>query len=277
MPHPLTADQQDEFARRGVLSLPGFFPTADIAIMRDRLWADLETRYGLMRRDASSWPTSPPSQFQTLRRSGAFAALASPKLFALADALIGPGRWAAPEHWGAPLVTFPSLAPVLPRPPWHLDIGGQEPLSPLPTLRIFTFLEPVGARGGGTLYVAGSHHHALACERFHGAPVRSAQVRDWLKRHPWFDRLLATPTESLRCLIDVEAQIGAHAVALGEMTGQPGDLIIMHPALLHAPNHNGCDRPRMMLTDSLHRRRRVVARGRGEAHGRPDHDIFVSR
>jgi hypothetical protein len=254
MPHPLTADQQEEFARKGVLSLPGFFSTTDIAIMRDRLWADLEARYRLRRQHPGSWPTASPSQFQKLRRSGAFAALASLKLFALADALIGAGLWEGPKHWGAPLVTFPSLAPVLPRPPWHLDIGGQEPLSPLPTLRIFTFLEPVGAHGGGTLYVAGSHHHALACERFQGAPVRSVQVRDWLKQHPWFARLLATPTESLRSLIGVEAQVGARVVALGEMTGQPGDLIIMHPALLHAPNHNACDRPRMMLTDSIRRR-----------------------
>lgn len=257
MPHPLTTDQQEEFARRGVLSLPGFFPMSDISIMRDRLWEDLEARYRLRRQHPGSWPTASPSQFQKLRRSGAFAALASPELTALADALIGPGLWAAPEHWGAPLVTFPSLTPVLPRPPWHLDIGGQELLSPLPTLRIFTFLEPAGAHGGGTLYVAGSHHHALACERFHGTPVRSAQVRDWLKQDPWFARLLATPTGSLRSLIGADAQVGAHTVTLGEMTGQPGDLIIMRPALLHAPNHNACDRPRMMLTDSIRRREKA--------------------
>lgn len=56
MPHPLTADQQEEFARKGMLSLPGFFPTADIAIMRDRLWEDLEARYRLSRQHPGSWP-----------------------------------------------------------------------------------------------------------------------------------------------------------------------------------------------------------------------------
>jgi hypothetical protein len=251
----LTREQLDEFERRGVLRLRGFYPKADIDGMANRLWADLENRHGMRRDRPESWTVASPARFYALKRSGAFDALGSPKLFDLADALLGAGAWEKPARWGGPLVTFPTPAPSLPRPPWHLDIGGVERLSPLPTLRAFTFLESAPPHGGGTLYVAGSHGLAMDIERAHGGPVRSAQVRDRLKaEHPWFASLLGAPTADLRALINIEARVGPHSVRLEEMTGAPGDLIIMHPAILHGTAHNALDRPRIMLTEWIPRR-----------------------
>ena len=251
----LTPGQRDEFERRGVVRLPGFYPSADIDLMADRLWTDLETRYRLRRDRPESWTTASPTEFQAIKRSGAFGALGSPALLGLADALLGAGGWDKPAHWGIPLVTFPTRAPALPRPPWHLDITGGHRLDPLQILRVFTFLEPAPPHGGGTLYVAGSHRLAMEIERVHGGPVKSAPVRDRLKaEHPWFARLLAAPTAELRAFIDEQAQAGGHPVRLEEMTGAPGDLIIMHPAILHGSAHNGRDRPRMMLTEWIPRR-----------------------
>jgi hypothetical protein len=92
-------------------------------------------------------------------------------------------------------------------------------------------------------------------ETDHGGPVRSAQVRDRLKaEHPWFARLLTAPTADLRAFINIEAQVGSRSVRLEEMTGAPGDLIIMHPAVLHGTAHNALDRPRIMLTEWIRRR-----------------------
>jgi hypothetical protein len=251
----LTREQLDEFERRGVVRLQGFYPKADIDLMADRLWADLEKRFGMRRDQPESWTVASPAHFQALKRSGAFSALGSPKLFDLADALLGAGGWDKPARWGGPLVTFPTPVPRLSRPPWHLDIGGVERLSPLPVLRVFTFPEPALPHGGGTLYVAGSHRLAMDVERAHGGPVRSAQVRDRLKaEHPWFAGLLTTPTADLRALINIEALADSHPVRLEEMTGAPGDLIVMHPAILHGTAHNGLDRPRIMLTEWIPRR-----------------------
>jgi len=85
-------------------------------------------------------------------------------------------------------------------------------------------------------------------------------VRERLRaEHPWFARLLAAPTADLRGLIDTEAQAGVRLVRLEEMTGDPGDLIVMHPAILHGAAHNALDRPRMMLTEWILRRERIVA------------------
>jgi hypothetical protein len=256
----LTREQLDEFERRGVVRLRRFYPQADIDPMADRLWADLGIRYGMHRDRPESWTVASPAQFQALKRSGAFSALGSSDLFALADALLGAGGWDKPLHWGGPLVTFPTSAPSPPRPPWHLDIGGVERLNPLPVLRVFTFLEPMLPHGGGTLYVAGSHRLAMDVERAHGRPVRSAQVRDRLKSdHPWFAGLFTTPTADLRALINTEARVGDCPVRLEEMTGDPGDLIVMHPAILHGAAHNALDRPRIMLTEWIPRRDSVGA------------------
>jgi hypothetical protein len=251
----LTREQLDEFEHRGVVRLPGFYPKADIDVMADRLWADLEKRFGMRRDRPESWTVVFPAQFKTLKRSGAFNALGSPRLYNLADALLGPGNWDKPAFWGAPLVTFPTPVPIPPRPGWHLDIGGVERLSPLPTLRVFTFLEPVLPHGGGTLVVTGSHRLAMEIERRLGRPVRSAEVCDRLRAdHPWFARLLGTPAADLRALIEVEARTGSHRVRLEEMTGAPGDVIVMHPATLHAVAHNALARPRLMLTEWIPRR-----------------------
>jgi hypothetical protein len=252
---PFTSEQRKEFDRRGIVRLPGFYPRDAIDLMAARLWADLERRFGVIRDRPETWTVVGPAQFQALNRSGAFSALGSAKMFDLADALLGAGAWDEPAPWGGPLVTFPSPAPRLQRPAWHLDIGGVESLNPLPVLRVFTFLEPMQPNGGGTLYVAGSHRLALEIERVHDGPVRSAYVRERLKsEYPWFASLLAARGVHVRELINVESQVGDYSVRLEEMTGAPGDLIIMHPAILHGGWHNALDRPRMMLTAWIYRR-----------------------
>ena len=84
--------------------------------------------------------------------------------------------------------------------------------------------------------------------------MRSADVRERLRaEHPWFAGLLAARGLQVRALMDVEAQVGGHSVRLEEMTGAPGDLIVMHPAILHGTGHNASDRPRMMLTEWIYR------------------------
>ncbi len=256
----LTREQLEAFDRLGVLRLPGFYPKADIALMADRLWADIALRFGVLRDRPETWTVASPAHFQAVKRAGAFDALGSPRLLALADALLGAGAWHGPKPWGGPLVTFPSPTPSLRRPPWHLDIGGLERLSPLPILRTFTFLEPSAPGGGGTLYVAGSYQFAVEIEREGDGPVRSAQIRERLRRdHLWFARLLAADSVQVRTLLNAEARVADHNVRLEEMTGAPGDLIIMHPATLHATAHNGLDRPRMMLTSWIYRRDGVAA------------------
>jgi hypothetical protein len=167
--------------------------------MANRLWSDMERRFGMLRGRPDSWTVAGPAQFQALVRGGAFDALGSPRMAELADALLEAGAWDPPTHWGTPLVTFPTPSWRLPRPPWHLDTRACRCLSPMPVLRAFTFLEPVRPGGGGTLYVWGSHRLALEMDRAPGGSVmRSADSRKRLSaEHPWFARLLAAPVSAI--------------------------------------------------------------------------------
>lgn len=254
-PFDLSPDQRAAFDRTGLLRLAGFYPPAAAAAMADRVWEDLERRFGRLRDRPDTWTGPAPGKFQALKRSGAFAPLGSPELFALADALMGAGCWDAPARWGGLLLTFPSATPPERRPAWHLDIFGDQPLTPLPILRIFTFLEPVPPGGGGTLCIAGSHRLALAMEQATGGPIRSETAcRALRSRHDWFARMLEAPHAALVPEIGIDAEVAGEVIRLEEMTGAPGDLVVMHPGLVHGGTHNRSDRPRIMLTEWLMRR-----------------------
>jgi ectoine hydroxylase-related dioxygenase (phytanoyl-CoA dioxygenase family) len=138
---------------------------------------------------------------------------------------------------------------------WHLDYPAEGPGGPAPAMRVFVFLEPVRPHGGGTLYVAGSHRLIMNLAAGAPRPVPSAKMRERLKAaDPWFTRLWATPGDEVRGLLGETAQVRGVDVAVEEMTGEAGDLILMHPLMLHGLSHNALDRPRMMLVESLARR-----------------------
>ena len=253
-PFTLSAEQRAEFDARGVLRLPGFHDPAAITPMADALWADLGERLGLVRGRPETWHMVRPAQFQGLTHGGAFDALGSPKTRALADDLLGAGEWETPRRWGQPLVTFPSATCDLSGPVWHFDLPGNDWRVGLPGLRLFTFLEPVGPGGGGTLVVAGAHRLALDIARASG-PIPSATMRKKLKAaHPWFARMVEAPMAAVPDYLGVPAQVGGVEVMVEAMTGAPGDLIVMHPLMPHGISHNGSDRARMMVVSTVWRK-----------------------
>ena len=257
----LSAAQRETLDHVGVLRLAAFFPVAEIAAMADALWADLERRFGIARDRPETWSKVRPGQFQAVERAGAFSGLGSTAMLGLADSLLGAGAWEPPKRWGQPLVTFPSETWDLPRVMWHLDYPAIEARpGALPALKLFTFLEPVPPHGGGTLYVAGSHRLAMEAARGRRRAIPSSKVRQRLEAdHPWFARLWAIAGDEVHALIGVDTLVAGVEVRIGEMTGDPGDLVVMHPAMLHGLAHNALDRPRMMLTQALLQKDRPFA------------------
>jgi len=251
----LSPTQRAEFDRRGILALPQFFAADDIARMRDALWADLEKRFGMRRAHPETWSVVRPAHFQKLGRSGAFDCLASPAFLSLVDTLMGKDTWTVPRHWGLPLVTMPSREPDLARVMWHFDVPGADYRNQLPAVRAFAFLEPAVADGGGTLVVTGSHLVGMALLG-DGEVLASAKLRVRLKsEHPWFAELYEhASAPEIRARINDRETIAGVDVEIVQMTGEPGDLILMHPLLLHGVAHNATDRPRMMVTLSAWRK-----------------------
>ena len=253
----LTAEQRSEFERAGALFIPGYFPADDMARMADAVWTDMHQRFGIDRERPETWTTERPAKFQKLIRSGAFRALGSERLFAIGDAFFGAGAWEMPKRFGFPLVTFAAApAPERAKPLWHTDIPPSMSVEALCCMRIFTFLEPVHPRGGGTLFIEGSHRLAMKIAgRTPGETVRSADVRETLgKENCWFADLFRSSGEDIVARFSHSNEMANGVdVRVREMTGEAGGLVLMHPAMLHAGTENHLRSPRMMLTEWLWR------------------------
>ena len=197
-----------------------------------------------------------PAHFQKLTGTGAFDAMATGQLCAVIDGLLGAGRWQRPAHWGRPLVTFPNPGTAwdVPTSDWHLDSQDLE----LTMVAVFAHLVPVRPRGGGTLVITGSHRLTTpAGPEAANAPVRSREVKAYLSTlHPWLRDLWSAGGDAGRIhrYLTAGAVIDGVEVRVEELTGEPGDAVIMHPRLLHVAAPNTLDSPRLMLLQFLRRR-----------------------
>lgn len=130
---------------------------------------------------------------------------------------------------------------TLPHKNWHIDF----PLLPeggIPGIQIFTFLERVIPTGGGTLVVAGSHRFVNESRR-----IRSQEVRQLLKREPYFDDLLSGRVENRHRFLQEPTRVGDIEVQVVELHGDPGDVYFMDVRLLHTFAPNASPTPRIML------------------------------
>ena len=84
----------------------------------------------------------------------------------------------------------------------------------------------------------------------------SAEVRDRLaERHAWLRDLWSNDNaDRIRRFIVEGTQLEGHSLRVLELVGAPGDVVLMHPRLFHAPSRNVGVRPRMMVSQSLFRR-----------------------
>ncbi|HWA61050.1 MAG TPA: phytanoyl-CoA dioxygenase family protein [Caulobacteraceae bacterium] len=252
----LTARQLAAFDADGVLRLPGFFPASIVETMASRLWNDLEARFGARRNEPRTWPRGMAFKFQDLVRGGAFNLVDTPDLGAVMDTLVGAGAWDRPKVWGQPLVTFPDdQAWDLRRLAWHTDYPATALDRPLPAVRFFVYLGAVRPRGGATLVVRGSHLAMMALARDAGASIRSADARSLLEaRSAWLRGLFskcADDGDRVTRFMDQDGDLCGHPVRVVELTGEPGDLVLMHPGMLHTASPNVLDEPRLMLVKSI--------------------------
>jgi ectoine hydroxylase-related dioxygenase (phytanoyl-CoA dioxygenase family) len=248
----LSPAQRDEFDRLGILRLPATIPLAEVTAMRQRVWKDLLDRHAIHADRPETWTVHMPAQFQKLTGTGAFDAMATAQICEVVDDLLGAGCWERPAHWGRPLVTFPRPGSAwdVPASNWHIDTRDLE----LTMVVVFAHLAPVRPRGGGTLVVTGSHRLATPAG---AVPVRSAEVKAHLRRlHPWLRDLwnIGGDADRIHRYMVAGAVIDGVRVRVQELTGEPGDAVIMHPRLLHVMAPNSLDAPRMMLLQFLHRR-----------------------
>ena len=260
----LTPDQVASFEHTGLLALSKPVPADRIAGMSDAIWEFLATRHNRRRDQPETWTRIDRRPgFQTLTRSGAFDALGG-HVSPYVDALLGRRAWKVPTHWGHPLITFPTPGTPwrIPASGWHVD-AHRWSSGAVPGVVAFTFVEQVQPRGGGTLVLSGSHHLTWdLCQRSGGFAKTSQMKTALTDADRWFADLWAGPTgdpQRLSRYMRRGVVIDGIDVRVVELSGEPGDVVLMNPRCLHAPAPNTNAFPRLMLSDFLDRLRKETA------------------
>ncbi len=240
----LTPNQSEEYAREGVVRISGAIDLDAIEGMTSTLKRKLAARREQVARPA-----------QLSSKTGEFNAMASPELRAILDQILG--AWEEPANWGLPLVSFHTGEPTwdVPHAHWHLDLGARP--GELRLARAFAVLAPSRPTGGGTGYVAGSHRLFQALATKIGRALPSAKARRHLEaQSPWLAALTSRRQDEdrVRRFMQEGCEVDGIHLRVCEMLGEPGDIILMHPLMLHAPTSNVLATPRMMLTQFVYAR-----------------------
>jgi hypothetical protein len=255
----LTAEQREEFDRSGPVRLPGAIAPSAVQEMCDCVWDAVERRAEVRRDDPSTWKAQRITGLHDLPESANFERLASPAVCEALDAIFGTRNWERPERRFSMLVAFPeSSGPWdVPHQNWHLDYPVVRGLENNFAVRIFVILEKLNHAGGGTLFIAGSHRllqsivAKKSAERIRSADARRALIRN----SPWAKALFSLDgkTDRLRRFVNASTTIDRQEVRVVEMTGEPGDVLIAHPLLLHTASTNCSNNPRIVLSGSVYR------------------------
>jgi hypothetical protein len=251
----LTPEQLDEFDRRGVLRLAGLFSADTVRRAREHvqcrlapsgLWKDGAWCLGNTPRP--QWPATGLKTSKVIgnKHPDLEALLGEPALLSVVDTLLD-GRAFDRTVYGRPqvLVTLPNADTWTVPTDWHVDTprlaSGRRT-----GVQLFTFLDTVEPRGGGTLVIAGSH-----CLLNEGRFIRLKELRQLLCREPFFRELYAeapVSVEDRARLLDHTGAVGDVALDVVELTGAPGDAYFTDLHVLHAGAPNATDYPRIMAT-----------------------------
>jgi hypothetical protein len=255
----ITPERRDEFARGGILRLPGAIAPRDAERMCNSVWSALHKRYEIRRDAPETWQSRRITGTHDLPKSETFAQVGSPAVREALDYFLGRGNWQAPERWGSLLVTFPESRGRwdVPHQAWHLDFPAKRSNRGLFLVRLFICLAKLAPGASGTLFVQGSHRLIEGlCEGEGVEKLRSADAREALvRRCSWVRDLCSRDggdgrVERFMDRAEVANDVGLRVV---EMTGEPGDVLLTHPLLLHAPSKNCSSLPRFVLSSTVYR------------------------
>jgi hypothetical protein len=226
--------------------------------MRAVVWDALAER-SILQDDRSTWTVETPHHLQHLKKAAPFRAVASARTMGAIDDVLGTGAWQPPRDWGAFFLLFPTARRwTAPSSGWHLDASYHDPLDPLGGLKVQTIFGDVAPRAGGMTIVAGSHRvaarHAAARPETRAEPMEKAR-RALLESDPWLVALTTDgdPAERVARFVDREDEAWGLPVRVVELTGDAGDVVLIHPLVLHARPTNAGTEPRFLLNKDLRR------------------------
>ncbi|MEM9938047.1 MAG: phytanoyl-CoA dioxygenase family protein [Pseudomonadota bacterium] len=246
-------DLRAELEARGLTKLKNFVSPAAAVAAHDQILA-IAKRQGVY--TSKGWQRSQsrfnyPKPFRTalnaLNHSSGFPNLISDDLMRMVRQLVGePVTALSPGQ--QILFSLPVTKPwVVPSDVWHVDVPRLGTLGS-PGVQMFTFLDEVQPKGGGTLVVSGSHR-LLNTSRV----LRSKELKRLLTNEPYFRALFDANRPPIEDLRDTVGSVDDIKLEVVELTGNVGDVYLMDLRVLHTLSPNTSDNARMMLTCRLPR------------------------
>jgi hypothetical protein len=249
----LTAADIQRFDRDGYLVVRQAFSPADARAMERRWWSELEGAHGIRRDDRSSWRQI-RGDLKAAKRDPVHAKILTERVRGVFDGLLGAAAWSPPRDWGRTIVTFPEPgAWEVPTRLWHWDSPCELHLDRPRALFVVSFIGPVAPRSGGTLILSGSPRLLIQQERRIPAGQRRASAAfPWDRFHRCHPMLMAltgqapSPADRIAAFMDAETIVDGVPLRVVELTGEPGDMVFCHPAIVHCAAPNRGAWPRFM-------------------------------
>jgi len=246
-------DHRQELERLGITKVDGLLSQTEATTAREQI-IQIARAHDLY--SSAGWAVSEDrfSNTKTFRvaltaisHSEAFPNFVSERLINIASSLQGAAVTPLPPGQQI-LFTLPG-APSwsVPHDVWHVDIPRLGELG-APGLQMFTFLDDVEPKGGGTLVLAGSH------KLMNDAGVlRSKALKQQLAKAPYFRSLFSKQRAPITLVDQTAGSSDGVDLRVVELTGQPGDVYFMDLRALHTPASNTSNTARLMLTCRLPR------------------------
>jgi hypothetical protein len=251
----LTSSDIQLFERDGYVVVRQAFSPADALAMERRWWSELEDAHGIRRDDRSSWRQI-PGDLKAAKRDPIQARILTGQVRGVFDDLLGTAAWSPPRDWGRAIVTFPEPgAWEVPTRLWHWDNLCEPHIDQPRALFVVSFIGSVAPRSGGTLILSGSprllvqqERRIPASQRGRGGSGTSIWER-FHRSHPWLMALTGqapSPADRSAAFMDGETIVERVPLRVVELTGEPGDMVVCHPVMVHCRAPNRGVRPRFM-------------------------------
>lgn len=246
------------FAETGVVRCPAAFDPDAAAQMAGAVWAYAGAKIGVRPDDPETWPKGwPEMNWKGLRRDPVFdPVFANESVRRALDAVFAPTGWTPPKSGAQLLVTFPNAEVWTMPDGWHMDAGFERATWPVFAVKLFAFFGPVGARGGGTMLLPGTHR--LVDRYRERLPEATGggygNWRPFLEHHPFLAEVLhgGEAGDGGRGLVGRTEDVDGVPVTVEELTGEPGDVVITHLHVFHSASPNAGPVPRQMLGKAIY-------------------------
>ncbi|MBM7565030.1 hypothetical protein [Paenibacillus sacheonensis] len=263
----LSKEQIEQFMERGWVKVEEAYPRELALECQQFIWDKL-AQFGVDRGDPSTWER-PMYYLREAYDGGAFDRCNTQRMADAIEDVVGHGRWIdrgvygieeVVATWGWWPVNFSLGADRpwdVPKEGWHWDGGHFRHYvdSPDQGILCLCMFSEIGPRGGGTLVVEGSHKVVARFLKKHPEGLEPQEGIDMLNlEHPYLAELTGRPGTSdsaepdriRRFMDEWHTDADGFKLRVAETTASPGDIILCHPFLYHAPSQNHSGIPRFM-------------------------------